>query len=429
MGTSFLHFPVIAAGSRANFQQGDIFLSPVMSVILKSGEALLEPVPIINSSLITVYDPADLWTYNPSNVVIEAMWCSIALLTFVHAWRNTSPNKNSLALWLGLLIGSSLFEISQMTNPQVGNTYFTQAAIMFHDRLEPLYVLVGPYTSLTYILVQDASTAYATQQKLSLRERLTLAGLAGCCSFGIFPPFDIAGYHLMWNTFHESESYYYPTIAQVQIVGTFFMAALAASVAFAFTYTRSLGTVWAILINALSVPVLAGSMTMIYLVVGILLEHPFLALYALEASCFVAAVLSAVRGHTVKVDYLFAIGATIVLGTYITWIWFSPASEKNMRIGYGQPFVNYDCTEEVKSSTWGLLSRGKFLCPQRMRDDLSFTFDCLQSLPPDYSNWYWTCGVRAPDGVTDVIDYLLLRSVVGFIFLRIVGRLVKAKAE
>ncbi|KAF4738845.1 hypothetical protein FOZ62_003454, partial [Perkinsus olseni] len=147
--------------------------------------------------------------------------------------------------------------------------------------------------------------------------------------------------------------------------------------------------------------------------------HPFLALYALEASCFLAALLAAVRGHTVKVDYLFALGATIVLGTYTTWIWFSPASEKNMRIGYGQPFVNYDCTEEVESSTWGLLSRGKFLCPQRMRDDLSFTFDCLQSLPPDYSNWYWACGVRAPDGVTDMLNYLLLRSVVGFVSLRV----------
>ncbi|KAF4757458.1 hypothetical protein FOZ63_016717, partial [Perkinsus olseni] len=111
-----------------------------MSVILKSGEALLEPVPIINTSLITVYNPPDLWTYNPSNVVIEAMWCSIAILTFVHAWRNTSPNKNSLALWLGLLIGSSLFEISQMTNPQIGNTYFMQATVMVHDRLEPLWV-------------------------------------------------------------------------------------------------------------------------------------------------------------------------------------------------------------------------------------------------------------------------------------------------
>ncbi|KAF4649415.1 hypothetical protein FOZ61_001372, partial [Perkinsus olseni] len=407
----------------------DIFLFPVMSVMLKSGEALLEPVPIINTSLITVYNPADLWTYNPSNVVIEAMWCSIALLTFVHAWRNTSPNKNSLALWLGLLIGSSLFEISQMTNPQIGNTYFTQATVMIHDRLEPLYVLAGPYTALTYIVVQQASAAFSKQQKLSLGERLSLAGLAGCSSLGIFPLFDIAGYHLMWDNFHESESYYYPTIAQVQILGTFFFGALAASVAFAFTYTRSLGTVLGTVMNALSVPVLTGLMTMMYLVVGILLERPFLALYALEASCFVAALLAAVRGHTVKVDYLFALGATIVLGTYITWIWFSPTSEKNMRIGYGQPFVNYDCTEEVESSTWGLLSRGKFLCPQRMRDDLSFTFDCLQSLPLDYSNWYWTCGVRAPDGVTDVIDYLLLRSVVGFVFLRIVGRLVKVKAE
>ncbi|KAF4716736.1 hypothetical protein FOZ63_005175, partial [Perkinsus olseni] len=176
----FRIFPMITAGTRPYLPQG---------------EALLEPVPIINTSLITVYNPPDLWTYNPSHVVVEAMWCSIALLTFVHAWRNTSPNKNSLALWLGLLIGSSLFEISQMTNPQVGNTYFTQATVMIHHRLEPLYVLVGPYTALTYILVQQASAAFSKQQKLSLGERLSLAGLAGCSPYADCP-FNTNGYRV-----------------------------------------------------------------------------------------------------------------------------------------------------------------------------------------------------------------------------------------
>ncbi|KAF4671516.1 hypothetical protein FOL47_001499 [Perkinsus chesapeaki] len=369
-----------------------------MSVILKSGETVFEPIPLLDSPWLTVYHPQSLWRFNPSHIVIEGMWYLVALLTLIHALRSSSRLGRPLGLWFGVLVGSVIFELNQIGNPQVGNTYFTQSTVMVHHRLEPL-------------------------------ERLLMAGMAGCYSFAIFPSFDIAGYHFMWNTFHESEAYFEPAIAEVQIAGTYFMAALAASAAFVYSYTKSLGTVTSMAANAVLLPVLPGCMTMIFLLMLKAFQMPFLPFYVLEVFCVACALIAALQGKMLKFDSLLALSIGSLVTCYATWLLFSPSKQTNMRFGYGQAFVNYDCRAEFETSTWGLLSRGKFLCPQRMRPDLSFNFDCLQSFPEDHSTWYWSCGVPVPEGVDAEMRYLFVRAFVGILSLKAVSHLNKDKRD
>ena len=141
-------------------------------------------------------NPAEKWATQPSFVLGEYLFITLAALAFAHAWRQGEQRRKHVLVWFAALIAGTANDMIFMALPLVDNFWQAQATIMITPRL-PLYI------PCVYVCFMYFPTVSVWRLGLPPLARAALTGLAGSL---FYAPYDIVGAKFSWWTWHDTDA-------------------------------------------------------------------------------------------------------------------------------------------------------------------------------------------------------------------------------
>lgn len=326
--------------------------------------------------------PVEKWAVQPSFVVGEYLFYMCAVVAFVHARRH---GRAHLLVWVGALLAGTANDLLFMALPMVDNFWQAQATVMLTPRL-PLYI------PCVYICFMYYPTVAVWRLGLP---RIAAAAASGLLGELFYAPYDIIGAKFLWWTWHDTDLPIANRLLGAPIGSSMWVITFVA----AFALLASLG-----LRNDPEVrerKTIAKTLALIIGLSSVLMVVQVRLLQPLDAN------LPGIRG---------LITVIVVFLGLIAWGWRrreSPAltaSDRPLLVAVGLYFVTltgimatfnpathrsasmhqvYGPCHVEATDIMGF-TRYEFLCAQDFDED--YSFDCVDSLPADKSEWYTVCG-------------------------------------
>ena len=327
--------------------------------------------------------PAEKWATQPSFLVGEYLFYACTALAFAHAWQQKNQRRKHLLVLVAALLAGTANDLFFMALPLVDNFWQAQATIMLTPRL-PLYIPCV-YTCFMYY-----STAAAWRLNLPPLAHAALSGLAACL---FYAPYDIVGAKFLWWTWHDSDLPISLRLLGAPIGSSMWVLTFVAT--FSYLLRRAVDRDPAVsgrsaaralaIVCAFSSLLMIVQMTVLQQIDGGVPGPRGLLVELLIYAGIVAAGWRRARPEKRGLDAPLQ-GAVILYFVTLTAIMalFTPETHRStsMHQTYGQCHVP---AVDIAGHT-----RYKFLCAEDFDED--FSFDCVQGLPPEGSDWYTVCG-------------------------------------
>ena len=360
------------------------------------------------AALLSTASPAELpwhrfnglaaqWEVLPSFVLGELLFITCAVIALIHAQRE---GRDHLLIWIAALVAGTANDFIFMALPLVDNFWQAQGTIMLTPRM-PLYI------PCVYVCFMYYPTVAVRRLRLRPISQAAVTGMVACL---FYAPYDIVGAKFLWWTWHDTDLPIAVRILGAPVGSSLWVLTFVA--AFAFLIDLALRPRKRDAADAAG-PGAAPATP----VVGLATFLKGFALVAgLTSICMVLqmTVLQQLDGGTPGY-FAFAGGWLVYLGLAI-WGWktrdpepprpgdrllyaaalayfatlfaimvsFDPASHRST----GVHQTVGECYVEVTDITG--MTRHEFLCASDFDED--FSFECVDELPPDGTEWYTVCG-------------------------------------
>lgn len=328
--------------------------------------------------------PVEKWAAQPSFVIGEYLFITLAALAFVHAWRQGEQRRRHVLAWFAALIAGTANDMIFMALPLVDNFWQAQATIMITPRL-PLYI------PCVYVCFMYFPTVAVWRTGLPRLPRALLTGLAGSL---FYAPYDIVGAKFSWWTWHDSDAPIANRLLGAPIGSTMWVITFVATFAYILNRVVDRDPAVSRRTVALAIALVAGCSSLIMMVQMTALQQldggvpgvrALLAVLAIYAAV-VAAAWRRVGPPRARPGDAVLRAAVCVYFTALPLIMacFDPQTHVNasMHQTYGA------CHVEATDITG--LTRFKYLCAEDFDED--FSFACVDRLPAAGSEWYTVCG-------------------------------------
>lgn len=356
--------------------------------------------------------PAQQWANLPTFLIGEYVFIALAIALLVHA---TKSGRQHVLLWVGALIAGTANDLIFMALPLVDNFWHSQATLMLTPRL-PLYI---PCVYVSFMYLPAAAV-----RRLHL-PLLSSAALTGLVALLFYAPFDITGAKMVWWTWHDTDLPIAQRLLGAPVSSSLWVLTFAGSYSLllgwiikrdpevsAATFAKGIAFValLATTVMVLQITPLqqldGGAPGYFALGIGVVVYAGVAALGIKRAKAAPSGPLDWVPNVGVVVYYL-ALLACVAL--------FEPSAHRSA--GVHQEVG--ECGVEVADITG--LTRHQYLCASDF--DESFTFECVDELPPDHTSWYTVCGQPYSSRAT-WIGVVALYGIVGtFVFTFLFGGL------
>ena len=331
-----------------------------------------------------VMNPAEKWATMPSFVLGEYMFITLAVLCFVHAWRQGDQRRRHVLTWFAALLAGTANDMIFMALPLVDNFWQAQATIMITPRL-PLYI------PCVYISFMYYATVSVWRLGLPPWSRAALTGLAAAL---FYAPYDIVGAKFSWWTWHDTDAPIGVRILGAPVGSSLWVLTFVGT--FGLLLDRGIARNPALPIKSflLTFALVAGCTTVIMVLQLTILQQldggtPGYLAFATGLLVYAGVVAWKRKSaqpmppqpgdrllHAAVVGYF----STLVLIMAV----FDPATHVNT----GVHQTVGECYVEVADITGKV--RYEYLCPSDFDED--YTFECVDAPPADGSEWYTVCG-------------------------------------
>lgn len=330
-------------------------------------------------------NPLEKWAAQPSFLLGEYLFITLAALAFVHAWGQGDQRRRHVLAWFAALIAGTANDMIFMALPLVDNFWQAQATIMITPRL-PLYI------PCVYVCFMYFPTVSVWRAGLSPLPRAALTGLLGSL---FYAPYDIVGAKFSWWTWHDSDAPIANRLLGAPIGSTMWVITFVAT--FAYILNRVIDRDPAVArrstpVKAIGLVALCSSLVMMIQMTG--LQQLDGGVPGVRALLTVIAIYGAIvwsgwrrrgPGQPRPGDGLLrGMACAYFVALALIMACFDPRTHVNtsMHQTYGA------CHVEATDITG--LTRYKYLCAEDYDED--FTFACVDRLPAEGSEWYTVCG-------------------------------------
>lgn len=328
-------------------------------------------------------NPAEKWATQPSFLLGEYLFITLAALAFVHAWRQGDQRRRHVLAWVAALIAGTANDMIFMALPLVDNFWQAQATIMITPRL-PLYI------PCVYVCFMYFSLVSVWRLGLPPLARAALTGLAGSL---FYAPYDITGAKFSWWTWHDTDAPIAQRLLGAPIGSTMWVITFVAT--FSWLLNRVIDRDPAVsgktFLKGLALVATCSSVLMVLQMTGLQqLDGGTPGVYALITviAIYGGIVLAGLRRAVPAPrpgDGLLRAGAWLYFTALVLILAsFDPSTHVNtsMHQTYGA------CHVEATDITG--LTRYQFVCAEDFDED--YRFDCVDTLPAAGSEWYTVCG-------------------------------------
>ncbi len=329
-------------------------------------------------------NPAEKWATQPSFVLGEYLFITLAALAFAHAWRQGEQRRKHVLVWFAALIAGTANDMIFMALPLVDNFWQAQATIMITPRL-PLYI------PCVYVCFMYFPTVSVWRLGLPPLARAALTGLAGSL---FYAPYDIVGAKFSWWTWHDTDAPIGNRLLGAPIGSTMWVITFVATFAWLLnrvldrdpaasgkTFAKGIALV-ALCSSAIMVLQMTGLQQLDGGVPGV---RALLTVIALYGAIVWAGLRRATPAAPRPQDAILRVGAYVYFTALaLILATFEPGTHRNesMHQTYGP------CHVEATDITG--LTRYQYVCAEDFDED--YRFDCTPALPAQMSEWYTVCG-------------------------------------
>lgn len=327
--------------------------------------------------------PAEKWATQPSFLIGEYLFITLAALAFVHAWRQGEQRRKHVLVWFAALIAGTANDMIFMALPLVNNFWQAQATIMITPRL-PLYI------SCVYVCFMYFPTVSVWRLGLPPLARAALTGMAASL---FYAPYDIVGAKFSWWTWHDTDAPIANRLLGAPIGSTMWVITFVATFAWLLnrvidrdpaasgkTFLKGIGLV-AACSSVIMVLQMTGLQQLDGGVPGVWALLTVIAIYGAIVLAGLRRAAPAPRPH----DAILRAGAFVYFSALaLILASFEPGTHRNesMHQTYGA------CHVEATDITG--MTRYEFVCAEDFDED--YSFDCVDRLPAAGSEWYTVCG-------------------------------------
>ncbi|WP_146155308.1 DUF7802 domain-containing protein [Enhygromyxa salina] len=325
--------------------------------------------------------PLEKWAVQPSFVLGEYLFMICAALALVHAWRE---GRDHLLIWVAALITGTANDMIFMALPLVDNFWQAQAQVMITARL-PLYI------PCVYVCFMYYPTVAVRRLGLKPLALAALTGIVGCL---FYAPYDIVGAKFLWWTWHDTDAPVAMRLLGAPVASSLWVLTFVAS--FSWLIDRALARSEKLTAKSfgLGLALVAGCTTLLMMVQMTILQQldggsPGYLAFGLGLATYAAIVIwqrKPARPEPARPGDRLLLGAAIAYFATLTGIMatFDPATHVNT----GVHQTVGECYVEATDVTG--LTRYEFLCVSDFDED--YSFECVDELPAEGSEWYTVCG-------------------------------------
>jgi hypothetical protein len=328
--------------------------------------------------------PAAKWAEMPSFVIGEYLFIACAVIALVHALRQGDERRRHVLAWVAALLAGTANDLIFMALPLVDNFWQAQATIMLTPRL-PLYI------PCVYVCFMYFPTVSAWRLGMPALPRAALTGL-GASIF--YAPYDIVGAKFLWWTWHDTDLPISRRILGAPIGSTMWILTFVAAFSWLLgratdkdpaaspaTFAKGLA-----LACGLSTGLMMVQMTALQQLDGGVPGPRGLALTVVAFALLAWRGLRKAQPSPPRAADRLLNGAAVAYFATLVVILalFDPKTHRSTSVHqtYGACHVQAtDITGKV---------RYKYLCAEDFDED--FSFDCVDRLPAQNSEWYTVCG-------------------------------------
>jgi len=177
---------------------------------------------------IRIRDPRDVWKAQPTYLLSEGTFLTVALLTFLHSRRVGGRFKY---LWWATIFHGLVVECAAYWLPDIDNFWHSQTTITLLGRRLPIHIMC-----LYPVFIYNASVAVSRLKLPNWAEPFAV----GLCTVLIDIPYDITAVKFLHWTWHDTDPNIYDRFYWVPWNSFYFHSTFAASFTFWFHCWRRL---------------------------------------------------------------------------------------------------------------------------------------------------------------------------------------------
>jgi hypothetical protein len=354
--------------------------------------------------------PIEQWAKLPSFLIGEYMFILCAVLALVHAYRS---GRDHVLIWIAALVAGTATDQIFMLLPIVNNFWQAQATIMLEVRM-PLYI------PCVYICFLYYPTVAVRRLRLPLLSQAALTGIVACL---FYAPYDIVGAKFLWWTWHDTDAPVATRLLGAPINSSLWV--LLTGGAFGWLIGRALqrdpeARGWNF---ARGLAMVAAFTTLLMMIQITILQQldggvPGYRAFTVGVGLYVGLVawrwrLAEPEPQRPNDRPMFAAAVFYFVTLTAIMAIFDPATH----VSTGVHQTVGECYVEATDITGNV--RHEFLCARDFDED--YTFECVDQLPPDDTDWYTVCG-RAHRSFTSWMLGVALLGAVGIgLFTMLLG--------
>lgn len=325
--------------------------------------------------------PVDKWAVQPSFVVGEYLFYACTVVALLHARRH---GRAHLLVWIAALLAGTANDLLFMALPLVDNFWQAQGTLMLTPRL-PLYI------PCVYICFMYFPTV--TVWRLGL-PRLAAAVLTGLLAELFYAPYDIVGAKFLWWTWHDTDLVISERLLGAPIGSSMwvitFVAAFSWLLSIPLRKDPQVGRKTAAVALGLAVGLSSALMVVQVRLLQLLdggLPGPagLVALIVIDLAIVARGWPRREPSPPRASDRALRAAAVLYFCTLaLIMAVFDPATHRSasMHQVYGP------CHEEAVDLMG--LRRYRYVCAEDFDED--YTFECVETRPEPYAEWYTVCG-------------------------------------
>jgi hypothetical protein len=342
--------------------------------------------------------PAEKWAMQPSFVVGEWLFVVLAAIAL---WHAAKCGRAHVLVWVGALVAGTANDLLFMALPVVDNFWQAQATVMLTPRL-PLYI---PCVYVCFMYLPTVAVW-----------RAGLPPLAGAAATGLlaavfYAPYDIVGADFLWWTWHDTDRAIEHRLLGAPVGSTMWVVTFVAVFSYLLRRVVDRGPVdgrrFAVglaLVAGLSSLVMVLQITVLQQLDGGVPGPRGLVVLVVAYALVVARGWQSRGGAERHVwdRVLFWAVASYFAVLLAIMAAFDPSTHVSTSVHqtYGP------CHVEAKDITGH--TRFEFLCAQDFDED--FSFDCVDALPAEGSQWYTVCGRAHEDLAVRLVAIAVLAA-------------------